>query len=692
MNTFEIRNNWLTNLLFGHPPSVLTLHSKGLQISDGNKKVILPFNRMSSLPQIRRRLFWSHLSVSTAKKSYLYKGFSVSQLRQFSLALNDALKCHVQPQLQAEYKEAKQLKTEIRSFLDASAYRRHSQSRALITRCRQLVTKTSVPLREHFATSAHLSAIKSLADFVATAEEKRKRANAKFLRQELQRCQSFFDQLERNPLTVAQRRACVISEDNNLVLAGAGTGKTSTMTGRAGYLLMSGQTQPAQILMLAYARKAAEEMQERQDKCLRPLLQQSTPVIKTFHALGLEIIGKVEGKWPVITPFAENNTAYLQFIEDVIRHLMSDPAYKKKLNQFCAASGYQKPVADVARLMADFLMLFKQSRQTFKALTSAVKKQADTARFSLFLSIFEPVLNAYEQHLAEKNEIDFTDMIVKATGYVESGRYFSPYQHILVDEFQDISQERALLIKALLAQREAAVLFAVGDDWQSIYRFTGSDIRLTREFDALFGATTTTALDTTFRFNNKIGEVASAFVLKNPEQMTKTINAVSVVPDPAIHLIRTSATESGLHQALNRIQQEASEQQTERKTTVAVLARFNFLFGHDKPAMQRQQMGKKYPQLEIELMSVHASKGKEADYVIILGMNKGKYGFPSQKATDPILEFLLPGKETFPDAEERRLFYVALTRARHRVYLISDPRDESPFITELIEQKYPICT
>ena len=691
MNTYEIKNNWLTNLLFRHPASVLTLQSKGLQISDGKKKMVLPFSRMSSLPKIKRRLFWSHLSVTTAKKSYLYKGFSASQLRQFSELLNDSLKLHVQQQLQAEYQEAKQLKTEIQTFLDASSFRRSSQCRHLVERCRRLLKNTSVYLRECFATSSQLAALKYSADFVSFAEEKVKRANTKFLKQELLRCQSFFDHIEKNPLTLAQRKACIINEDHNLVLAGAGTGKTSTMIGRAGYLLVTAQAQPEKILMLAFAKKAAGEMQERQDKCLRPLLKNATPVIKTFHALGLEIIGKVEGKWPVITPFVENNAAFMQFIGDVIGQLMMNEAYKKKVSQFCTDRAYPKSAADFSLLIADFLLLFKQSHLTFPAFATDIKKQRSSVRFSLFLSLFQPVLAAYEQHLTERNEIDFANMIGKAISYVESGRYQSPYQHILVDEFQDISQERARLLKALLAQRDDTVLFAVGDDWQSIYRFTGSDISITRQFKKMFGASAITALDTTFRFNNKIGDVASAFVLKNPDQIKKTINSVSVISNPAISLIRIPASERGLHLALNAISQKASGQPNQ-KTTVAVLARFNFIFGNESHGTLKQQMERQYPQLDIEFMSVHASKGKEADYVITLGLTNGKYGFPSQKETDPILEFLLPEKETFSYAEERRLFYVALTRARHRVYLVYHPAEPSPFISELINQKYPVCT
>lgn len=92
----------------------------------------------------------------------------------------------------------------------------------------------------------------------------------------------------------------------------------------------------------------------------------------------------------------------------------------------------------------------------------------------------------------------------------------------------------------------------------------------------------------------------------------------------------------------------------------------------------------------IEQMTVHTSKGKEADYVVVFDMNKG--GFPSEKSTNPLLELLLPKSEPYKHAEERRLFYVALTRARHHVYLITDASKPSPFVVEVIDNGYPILT
>lgn len=688
MNNLELKRSWFSQLFFGRQNVVLALQPTGLRVADQEKKMLLPFARMYAPPEIKRGLFWSDLQVMTARKTYIYRGFSRSRLRQLAAMLNHGLQNHTEQQLEAAYATASAIKDELRAFLDSSLYRRDSQRRAMVHRCQQL-SLTTAPLRERFATSRQQSLFKQLATFIAASEDKVKKANARFVRQEEIRFKSFFDTIEKNPLTTAQRRACLMNEDRNLVLAGAGTGKTSTMIGRVGYLLASEQVKPENILMLAFAKKAAEEMQERQDKCLRPMLQHAMPTIKTFHALGLDVIGTVEGKWPTMSVFAEDNAALIRFIEVELGKLMLDSVYHHQVSLFCSSALYPKSMAELAQLFAEFLMLFRQSALTLAELALQLTKQKkEQQRFNLLTPLFEPILAAYQRYLSARNEIDFADMIGNATEYIESGRYRSPYQHILVDEFQDISQPRARLIKALLDQRDDAVLFAVGDDWQAIYRFSGSDLSITQRFSDLFGASSITALDTTFRFNNKIGDVASAFVLQNPMQLKKKINSVVVVAEPAVSMIQAKESNRGLHQALRAIHQQA---QPDKKTSVAVLARFNFLLGDESPKELKLQIERQYPLLDLQFMSVHASKGKEADYVIVLGMNSGKYGFPSQKESDPILALLLPEKEQYPDAEERRLFYVALTRAKHHVYLVYNPAAKSPFITELIDQKYPVC-
>ncbi len=235
------------------------------------------------------------------------------------------------------------------------------------------------------------------------------------------------------------------------------------------------------------------------------------------------------------------------------------------------------------------------------------------------------------------------------------------------------------------------MLFAVGDDWQSIYRFTGSDIGLTKHFEKLFGARAITSLDTTFRFNKEISDVASTFVLKNPEQIKKSIGSLSQVNEPAISLVRVLEPDKGLRLALSAIS-KWPRPESGKKTSVIVLARYNFLIDKWSSPIAKRRINAAFPTLDITFITVHSAKGKEADYVVTVGLEKGKDGFPSEKETDSILEFLLPEREPFPFAEERRLFYVALTRARHRVYLVYNPLIASSFIKELVKMGHSVCS
>lgn len=124
------------------------------------------------------------------------------------------------------------------------------------------------------------------------------------------------------------------------------------------------------------------------------------------------------------------------------------------------------------RVLGTFLRQFKSGGYRLAYCREKAARLKLGARGDAFLKIFEPVWHEYEQRL--DGRIDFEDMILRAARYADEGNYKSPFRHILVDEFQDISQSRARLIKALKAQHAYARLFAVEDDWQSIYRFAGS--------------------------------------------------------------------------------------------------------------------------------------------------------------------------------------------------------------------------
>jgi DNA helicase-4 len=298
--------------------------------------------------------------------------------------------------------------------------------------------------------------------------------------------------------------------------------------------------------------------------------------------------------------------------------------------------------------------------------------------------LLSPILDDYHLLLSRQNQIDFDDMIGKAIDYVKSGRFKSAWQYILVDEFQDISDARARLVRYLKNSAPECSLFCVGDDWQAIYRFTGSDLSITTNFEQQFGATCITALDLTFRFNSSISDTASRFVLENPKQVQKELSTLQQVKEPAVSLLRADNRNEyeRITRVLNRIAHISEE-----GSSVYLLGRYGF----NLPSRETLNgLKNRFPSLKISAHTIHASKGMEADYVVIVGLEKGKLGFPSMKATHPLLEALLPPLEEFNHAEERRLFYVALTRSKQRVYLIADMAVASDFVVELLKNDYAI--
>lgn len=299
-------------------------------------------------------------------------------------------------------------------------------------------------------------------------------------------------------------------------------------------------------------------------------------------------------------------------------------------------------------------------------------------RHQVFLGLFESIWNAWEQKLQNEGAIDFDDMLIDAANHIEQGSYNSPFQLIMVDEFQDVSQSRARLLRALLNKPDQ-YLFAVGDDWQSINRFAGSYIGCMTDFETNFGLSTILKLENTFRCPQSLCDISSQFILKNPAQIKKTVRSAILNVEKPIKIIRVkdinfmqSATEAYLR--------ELSESgNIKRKQRVFVLGRHNLEEAYI-PKIFNQRL------FSVEFKTVHSSKGLEADLIIIPNMINDNLGFPNQMEDDPVLSLAMPSIDLFEYSEERRLFYVALTRAKQKVVLITVERNESPFILELVEQ------
>ena len=209
-------------------------------------------------------------------------------------------------------------------------------------------------------------------------------------------------------------------------------------------------------------------------------------------------------------------------------------------------------------------------------------------------------------------------------------------------------------------------LFRGRDDWQAIYRFGGSDIAVMREFGDHFGAFERIDLATTFRCADRIASLATDFVLRNPAQIRKTVRATRKADRPAVYVGLSGEQElSLLKEALDRIAEDARRH--EGTSEVLLLGRYRHLCPRNLGALPKQ-----YPGLRFSWKTVHRSKGLEADYAVVLGLCSGKFGFPAEIADDPLLDLVLAAPEAHPNAEERRLLYVAITRARRQVYLLAD--------------------
>ena len=274
---------------------------------------------------------------------------------------------------------------------------------------------------------------------------------------------------------------------------------------------------------------------------------------------------------------------------------------------FAALDG-QGRIDPFTRLVGTFLQHFKGSRLSLDDIAERTRAHRDRKRAEAFLAVFRPIFERYQEALARAGEIDFHDMINRATDLVEEGRYRSPFQYILVDEFQDISPSRARLLKALLDSSPGAQLFAVGDDWQAIYRFGGSDIAVMREFGNQFGAFERIDLATTFRCADRIAAVSTDFVLRNPAQIRKTVRTTRKADRPAVFVGLPGEQElSLLKEALDRIAMDARGH--DGTSEVLLLGRYRHLRPRNLETLPRQ-----YPGLRFTWMTVHRSKGLEADY------------------------------------------------------------------------------
>ena len=365
-------------------------------------------------------------------------------------------------------------------------------------------------------------------------------------------------------------------------------------------------------------------------------------------------------------------------------------------------------IAKLVKLVCTFIQNFKTNGYTLDDFYR-FHIMAKNEHSKLFLAICEQCYHEYTKRLKEKNAIDFEDMINDSARILREeeikGRKLD-FKYIIVDEYQDISRQRFNLTKELSKLCNAKII-AVGDDWQSIYAYAGSDITLFTNFKETFGYGLELRITKTYRNAQEVIDIAGGFIQKNTSQIRKALISPKKIKDPVIIQSYTEDVDRKKYEGkggkyflvgetVEKIMKEILSENP--KSSILLLGRYGFDgFNLTKSAdfIYLEKTGnvtsKTFSDIEMEFMTVHRAKGLGYDNVIIINAIDSVYGFPSQVQDDPVLKYVLHSDHAIEYAEERRLFYVALTRTKNRVYIVTPQQRPSAFVRELIKD-YPNVT
>ena len=578
-----------------------------------------------------------------------------------------------------------------------------------------------------------------------------------------------YGKIENNYLDSNQIDSIINNSSNQLVVASAGSGKTTTIIGKVKYLIKTNKALPNEILILSFTSSSSKEMKERIEKEINTEID-----VYTFHKLGLEIIKKSSLNIPniytenlssfitntlyelikdsnyisnlvnfyisiknndLITLKGENvrykievsianflyvnnikyvynnsfyltdynvyisyknniklknniiiNTKYLN-IQSLINELLSykvkiNPVSNKELLKILKNNGFY---IEMSSIFETLINLIKNNNQTIKN----IKKLKLNHNDKVLLSLLEPIYLRYNEYLKINNLIDFNDMINLSTNCIKENLFIHNYKYVIVDEYQDISHGRFNLLMSLRNQKFYK-LFCVGDDWQSIYRFSGSDISLITNYEKYVGSSYITRIENTYRFSSFIADISSKFIMKNPNQIKKKVNSKLNYKN-AIKIIE----KNNYKECLNELEKELLK--LENYSTIYLLGRYksdleilknnkNFYQEYNYKDKCLDIVYSKRIDLNIKFLTIHSSKGLQSDYVIILNNKSSGMSFPSKITDLSLINLLLDNSDDYPYSEERRLFYVALTRCKKKVFLLVNSNNKSVFIKEI--EKY----
>ena len=427
------------------------------------------------------------------------------------------------------------------------------------------------------------------------------------------------------------------SLENTLVVAGAGSGKTFTIVNKIKYLLDNNIYKENELLVISFTNESVNDLKRKIDYNLD---------IMTFHKLAITLINNPDMKI--------SNEYYLKFF--INEYFNSYGKYNKKQNKLIKRILQEMDIDNLKKLIFTFINLYKSNYNDINYLLNLYQKSHFINK--IYFKIILEIYHIYNQEIESSNLYDFNDMIKIATNNINNNIIKTNYKYIIIDEFQDTSLNRFKLIDAIMKQNNAKI-FVVGDDYQSIYRFSGCNLDIFLNFNKLVSNLNIINLDYNYRNPKEIIDVANSFIMKNKNQIKKETICLKNINKP-IKICFYKNKRTAIEKILKYID-----------TKYLILGRNNtdkdIFNGQDKP-----------------FLTIHKSKGLEEDNIILINLTNNNNSLPSKIKNHKIINKLIK-TDYYPYEEERRLFYVALTRTRNNIYLLVPKSNYSIFIKELMK-------
>lgn len=427
----------------------------------------------------------------------------------------------------------------------------------------------------------------------------------------------------------------VKSLENTLVVAGAGSGKTFTIVNKIKYLLDNNIYKENELLIISFTNESVNDLKRKIDYNLD---------IMTFHKLAITLINNPDMKI--------SNEYYLKFI--INEYFNSYGKYNKKQNKLIKRILQEMDIDNLKKLIFTFINLYKSNYNDINYLLNLYQKSHFINK--IYFKIILEIYHIYNQELKASNLYDFNDMIKIATDNINNNLIKTNYKYIIIDEFQDTSLNRFKLINAIIKQNNAKI-FVVGDDYQSIYRFSGCNLDIFLNFNKLVNNLNIINLDYNYRNPKEIIDVANSFIMKNKNQIKKETICLKNINKP-IKICFYKNKRTAIGKILKYID-----------TKYLILGRNN----KDKDLFNVQDK---------PFLTIHKSKGLEEDNIILINLTNNNNSLPSKIKNHKIINKIIK-TDYYPYEEERRLFYVALTRTRNNIYLLVPKSNYSIFIKEL---------